>query len=98
MPTCSLLERDTGAEAHLGDWRGCAGIWAGEAAGAGTCVGEEAGAGPPLGWCWVWSQCLAEAASPVPWHQACMLHFPKSRMAALVSEVPEALLAFTEPL
>lgn len=47
-----------------------------------TWVEEGAGVGPPLGWCWAWFQCLAEAASPVPWHQACMLHLPRSEMAA----------------
>lgn len=45
--------RDTGAEAHLGGWRGCAGTWAGEVVSVGTWVGEE----PVLG-----LTCVGEAA------------------------------------
>lgn len=90
VPTCSLKpgeERETGAEAHLGGWRGCVGTWVEEEAVLGlTWVEEGAGVGPPLGWCWAWFQCLAEAASPVPWHQACMLRLPRSEMAAPWSE------------
>lgn len=52
VPTCSLKpgeERETGAEAHLGGWRGCVGTWDGEEAGVGTWVEEEA----VLGLTWV---------------------------------------------
>lgn len=66
----------------------CVGTWVGEeeAVLGLTWVEEAAGVGPPLVWCWVWPQCVAETGSSAPWHQDCMLDLPRSGMAAPWSE------------